>query len=166
MQAFTKLTVSLILIALSTVVPAAAHAGVTVEADVVVTDDAGGTLTLISSATHELAGSNVLTTADFEGFRPKPDGRTLDGEIVRVRNRDVESIEATYDGSLDISGPAAEDGIDTLQLDGLTVLRNRDGQGPELSGTVVFNGQSFDADELPDALAGALRRVLRLFHFA
>lgn len=143
--------------------PAIAHAGLAVEADVVVSDEAGGTLTLVTSASHEIAGSNVLTTAEFDNFRPNPDGRALDGEIVRGRVRDVESVESTFDGSLTISGPGDDESA-TLLLQDVTV--HRDGQGPEFSGTVVYNDEAFDASDLPARLAIPLRRVLRLFHFA
>jgi len=164
MQVLYRMSASLLLVVVAAVAPTDAHAGLTVEANVVVTDDAGGTLTLISSATHELAGSNVMTTADFDDFRPNPDGRSIDGEIVRVRSRDVESIESTYDGSLEISGSAGDEAFNTLLLEGVTV--HREGQGPELSGTVIYNGQAIDAAELPTKLAAALRRILRFFHFA
>lgn len=163
MQAFPKLFTTVILVALASAVPVAASAGVTVEADVVVTDEAGGTLTLITSATHELAGSNFMTTGAFADFRPNPDGRSINGELVRVRVRDVESVESTFDGSLEISGPGGGD-ASILLLEGLTIQGS--GDGPELSGTVVLDGQAFDAAELPKPIAAALRRVLRLFHFA
>jgi len=144
-------------------VASGAHAGVTAEADVVVTDDSGGTLTLISSASYEMGGANIMTTADFDNFQPKAEGRILNGDIVRVRIREVESVESTFDGSLEISG--ADDGtFHTLLLEDLTVYRA--GDGPQLSGTVVLNGEALDAADLPSAVVDALRRVLRLFHFA
>jgi hypothetical protein len=163
MQVVFRISTILILVAMTALVPTQAKAGLTVEADVVVTDDAGGTLTLISSATHERIGSNVITTATFADFRPRADGRTLDGDIVRVRNRDVDSLESTYDGSLAIR--ESDDGaVHSLVLENLTV--NREGEGPEFAGTVVYNGQAYEAEELPARLAAALRHVLRLFHFA
>ncbi|QKK03765.1 MAG: hypothetical protein HND55_14480 [Pseudomonadota bacterium] len=154
---------TLILAAMAALTPPAVHAGLSVEADVVVSDEAGGTLRLITSASHEPAGSNVITTGDFIGFRPNPEGLTIDGEVVRTRIRSAESIQSTFDGSLTITGPEGDES-GTLLLQGVTIFRG--GEGPQLSGVVVFNDETFDAAELPGFLAATLRRVFRLFHFA
>jgi hypothetical protein len=49
-------------------------------------------------------------------------------------------------------------------FDAVTITRQ--GQGPQLGGTVVVNGESFEASELPEPLAAAIRSILRLFLFA
>jgi hypothetical protein len=49
-------------------------------------------------------------------------------------------------------------------FEALTVTRS--GDGPELSGSVIFNGRSIDAGELPRPALRALTRVLRFFAYA
>lgn len=144
-----------------------AQAALTVSREAVVTDEAGGTLTLVTSATHEIEGSDSLTTGTFADFRPNPQGRTVNGEVVRSRVREGETVESRFDGRLTIAAPATGTGpqrLDTLEFEGLTLVRGDD--GAELSGTVVYNGTAFDAAELPLAIKAALRRVLRWFRFA
>ena len=158
---------TLLLIAAGLAAAGHTQAALTVSREVTVTDEAGGTLTLVTSATHEIMVSDSLTTATFADFRPNPDGRIVNGEVVRTRVRAGETVESRFDGSLQIAVPATGTGPDrlsTLQFEGLTVVRGDD--GAELSGTVVYNGTAFDASELPPAIRAALRRVLRFFRFA
>ena len=148
-------------------VSAHAAAGLEIERTTNVTDDNGGTLTLISSASRDALGSESTTTATLINFQPAADGRVVDGEVVRDRERSVEQVETVYNGELMIVTPATESGperLDTLTFQALTVAR--DGDGPELSGTVIFNGEAVDASTLPKPALRLLARTLRFFKLA
>jgi hypothetical protein len=143
------------------------QAGLSVEADTVVADDFGGTIAFVRSGTHEAAGANVLTTATFDDFQARADGRIINGDLVKSRVRSVDQVESTYDGELEIAQPASATEParrDVVIFDAVTITRQ--GQGPQLGGTVVVNGESFEASELPEPLAAAIRSILRLFLFA
>jgi len=149
-----------------------AQAGLLVTRDATVTDDSGGSLVFATSASHEAEGSNSLTSATFSDFQPKADGAVIDGDVVRTRIRNASEMESTFDGSLQIvpgqGGAAAAERDQPGQLDltlqGVTIARA--GGGPQLSGTVIVNGETFDAAELPRPIARAVHWVLRFFHFA
>ena len=136
-----------------------------IEREVTITNDAGGTLVMIGSAERDELGAEGTTTATFTQFAT--DARVIDGEIVRSRTATAEQVETIYDGALEFFTPAVDDRperIDTLVFESLTVTRS--GEGPELSGTVIFNGTSIDAAELPKPAARLLARVLRFFAHA
>ena len=144
-----------------------ANAGLEIQRTTSITDDHGGTLTLISSATRDALGSESTTTATMISFQPGQDGRVVDGEVTRDRIRTADELETVYNGELAIVLPASDaspERIDTLTFQALTVLR--DGEGPVLSGTVIFNGEARDAASLPKPALRLLARTLRLFKFA
>lgn len=145
---------------------APALAAVDVQRDVTLTDDRGGTLMITTQGTLEVGGSQSLTTASFDGFQPNADGRRINGEMVRNRYRDIDAVVTSYDGLLESEATDADGNtvINTLLLDGLQV--RRDGDGPEFSGTVTWNGESIDAADLPPQAVYVLRRALRFFRYA
>ena len=155
------------LLAVGLLVSMQAAAGIRMDRDVTITDEAGGTLTLVTSATHDVIGSASLTTASFAQFQPRADGRRVDGEVVRNRFREAERVVTTFDGALEIRVPprgSAPAVLNTLVFGELTVTRR--GAGPVLSGTVIYNGEEIDAGALPARAAALLERALRFFHFA
>lgn len=144
-----------------------ANAGLEIERTTSITDDNGGTLTLISSATRDALGSESTTTATMIRFQPDEDGRVVDGEVVRDRVRTANELETVYNGELVIVLAASDSGqerLDTLTFQALTVLR--DGDGPVFSGTVIFNGEARDATTLPKPALRLLARTLRFFKLA
>jgi len=144
-----------------------AQAALSVERSVTVTDDHGGTLVMISSGSRDALGGESTTTASFTAFQPSADRRRVDGEVVRSRVRSADTVETAYDGTLEIATPAgstAPDRLDTLVFQGLTVTRT--GDGPVLSGSILFNGKQIDAGALPPKARRLLARTLRFFQFA
>lgn len=143
-----------------------AMAAVDVARDVTLTDDAGGTLVMTTQATLEVGGSESLTVASFDGFQPDADGRRLNGQMIRSRYRDADEVVTTYDGVLESETTDADGNavVNTLTLENVQV--RRDGEGPEFSGQVGWNGEMQDASELPPRALRMLRRALRFFHHA
>lgn len=144
-----------------------ALAALDVERSVSVSDENGGTLVMITTGTHDALGGESTTTATFTQFQPDAGHWRVEGEVVRSRERSADSIEAIYDGALEILRPVSQfapERLDTLVFESLRVVRN--GDGPVLSGTIVYNGEILDAAELPRGAARALARTLRFFHFA
>jgi len=144
-----------------------ASAALEISRDVSIVDEFGGSLTLITIGSRDMAGAENTTTATFDGFRPNPDGRSFEGEVVRHRVRSERMIENVYDGTLEIRVPARGDRearVKTLAFESLTVTR--DGTGPVLGGSVSFNGKTRAASELPRPAARALAYALRFFAYA
>jgi len=166
MRTFQLIRPALILLGLS-LLSFNANADLEIERTTSITDDNGGTLTLISSATRDALGSESTTSATMVSFQPDQDGRVVDGEVIRDRVRTADELETVYNGELLIVLPASDDGperLDTLTFQALTVLR--DGDGPVLSGTVIFNGEARDAATLPKPALRLLARTLRFFKLA
>jgi len=146
---------------------APALAALDVERSVTVTDDSGGTLIMITDGTRDAIGSQSTTTATFTEFQPHDQGRRINGEVVRERTRTAEQLETVYNGSLEILLPASVQEVaqvNTLAFEDLRVVR--DGFQPQLSGTIVYNGEAHDAADLPRPLQRVLAHSLRFFRFA
>ena len=142
---------------------APALAAVDVQRDVTMTDANGGTLTLTTSGRLEVGGSESETTATFTDFQPDTDGRKVNGEMVRNRYRETDAVITTFDGMIESEVVDADGNvsINTLLIEDLQV--RRDGEGPEFSGQVTWNGEAVDAAELPPRARYVLRRALRFF---
>jgi len=155
-----------LVVTLATALAAApAWSALQIEREVTITNDAGGSLVMIGSAQRDELGAEGTTTATFTDFAAGT--RVINGEVVRSRIATGEQIETSYDGALEIV--TAADGerpehVDTLVFESLTVTRS--GTGPELSGSVIFNGRRMDAGELPRPAIRVLARALRFFAFA
>ncbi|SRR6056297_1684528 len=144
-----------------------ASAALEIERNVSIRDDGGGTLTLITTASRDAVGGSGMTTATFNGFQPRSAGRIVDGEIVRERERTADVAATVYHGVLEIRVPAQASEptrLNTIAFENLTVTRR--GDGPELSGQIIYNGETLDAAELPRGARRMLRKTLRFFHFA
>lgn len=144
-----------------------AAASLDIERNVSIRDDGGGTLTLVTTGTRDAVGGNSITTATFTDFQPRSDGRIIDGEIVRERERTADEAETVYHGVLEIRVPAQASEpavLNTIAFENLTVTRS--GEGPELSGQIIYNGKARDAADLPRGALRALRKTLKFFHFA
>ena len=145
----------------------AASADLTITRDVSITDDAGGTLVMLSAGSRDDLGGESTTTATFAEFQAASDRRRINGEVIRARVSTDEQIETTYNGVLEFITPATEattERLDTLAFENLAVLR--EGEGPELSGRVIFNGEIREAADLPRPALRMLARALRFFQFS
>lgn len=144
-----------------------ASAELTIEREISITDDAGGTLVMLSIGSRDDLGGESTTTATFSAFQAASDRRRVDGEVIRERASTAERVETTYNGVLEIFTPATDETTertDTLAFENLAVVR--EGEGPDLSGQVIFNGETREAADLPRPALRMLARALRFFHFA
>ena len=144
-----------------------ASADLSIERHVSITDSAGGSLVMLSAGSRDDLGGESTTTATFVDFQAASDRRRINGEVVRERISTAEQVETTYNGVLEIFTSATEDSAartDTLAFENLSILR--EGEGPEISGQVIFNGEIRDAADLPRPALRMLARALRFFHFA
>lgn len=144
-----------------------ASAELSIERNISITDDTGGTLVMLSIGTRDDLGGESSTTASFTNFQAAPDRRRVAGEVVRERVRSAQRVQTTYNGGLEIFSPATDERderVDTLVFENLTVVR--EGENPELSGSVIYNGQMLEAAKLPRPALRMLARALRFFHFA
>jgi len=143
-----------------------AFAALTLERSTTVTDSFGGKLAISTNGSIEIPGADTATQVALLNFHPH-DKQTLsaNGSLARTHERSSETVTNTYNGSVTLSGTDKEGKpvSDTLALQNVQVVR--DGSGPVFSGTVVFNGTSIDAAQLPEAAKQRLRSVLRLFEF-
>jgi len=145
----------------------AASAELQIERDVSIVDDAGGSLVMLTVAVRDDLGGESTTTATFNDFQPDPDNRRVSGEVVRERTRSAERVENRFNGALDIVKPSNGDQperLNSLVFEGVTLLR--DGEGPVLSGQVIYNGEARDVADLPRPALRVLSRLLRFFHFS
>jgi len=166
MQSNTSVFLYALLLALA-VSATPASADLTIERDVAITDDAGGTLVMLSVGSRHDLGGESTTTATFVDFQAASDRRRINGEVIRERVGTAEQIETTYNGVLEILTSTTEDAtgrMDTLAFENLSIVR--EGEGPVLSGQVIFNGEARDAADLPRPALRMLARALRFFHFA
>ncbi|MEM1079957.1 MAG: hypothetical protein AAGH65_00095 [Pseudomonadota bacterium] len=144
-----------------------ALASITIERDVTVTDANGGSMALTTNGQANAAGSDSVTVALFTNFSGVQANRTVNGEVVRNRSRGEGELDISYSGVLEIESSTGPEGPVTLNVIEFNALSiNRDGDGPELSGEVIYNGETIDAADLTAQQARLLRRTLRFFRFA
>ena len=143
-----------------------ASAALTLERTSTVTDSLGGKLAITTSGTLEIPGAETTSQVALVDFHPHDKATlTVNGTLTRTHERSNETVTNTYNGSITLAG-VDKDGKpvnDTLALQDVQVVRH--GEGPELSGTVVFNGNSVDAAHLTDGAKHRLHSVLRVFEF-
>lgn len=143
-----------------------AVAAVSIERDVSVTDAQGGSMQFTTTGQANAAGSDSTTTALFNDFQGVQANRNINGEVVRTRSREGRERETTYSGILEIRRTDEQGQVNTNIIEFESLVVNRSGEGPSLSGLVLFNGETLDAAELSDAQLRLLRRTLRFFRFA
>jgi len=143
-----------------------AFAALTLQRTTSLSDSQGGTLTITTSGAIEIPGADTTSQATLSNFHPH-DNQDLaaSGNVTRAHERVNETVTNTYNGSVTLAG-TDKDGkpvSNSLALQNLQVVR--DGDGPAFSGTIVLNGTSIDAAQMPDAVKHLLHRVLRMFEF-
>jgi hypothetical protein len=143
-----------------------ALAALTLQRTTNLSDSLGGSLSITTSGTIEIPGTNTASQAALINFHPHDDQNlVVNGSVTRTHERSNEVATSIYSGSLTLTGTNKNGNAinDTLQLQNLQVVR--DGDGPAFSGTIVFNGKSIDAAQMPDDAKHLLHRVLRFFSF-
>ena len=143
-----------------------ALAALTLQRTTNLSDSLGGSLSIATSGTVEIPGATTTSQATLNNFHPHDDQSLVaNGNITRTHERSNEVATTTYNGSLTLIGTNKNGNAinDTLELQNLQVVR--DGDGPVFSGTIVFNGKTIDAAQMPDDAKHLLHRVLRFFSF-
>jgi hypothetical protein len=143
-----------------------AYAALDLDKHVQLSDAFGGHVSLQTSGSVDLPGSELTTDAVFTDFHPGGENRRVSGDVIRERVRNAEQVVSVYTGELvfDAVDTQGEPLQATLVFEQLRVTR--EGAGPELAGTVLLNGREIDAAEMPEAVAAILVGVLRFFHHA
>jgi hypothetical protein len=143
-----------------------ALASLTLSRSTNVTDSLGGSLTIVTNGTVEAPGADTTSQATLSQFHPHDDATlVVNGTITRAHERSNESVINTYDGSLTVTGTdkAGKTVDDSLTLQHVQVIH--EAEGFTVSGTIVRNGKTIDAAQMPEAVKHVLHRVLRLFAF-
>lgn len=143
-----------------------AMAALSLQRSTTVSDSAGGTMTIVTSGSIEIPGADTTSQVTLTNFHPHDtQSAVANGNIARTHERSNETTSNSYSGSVTLSG-TDKDGKplnESLILQNLQVVRDAD--GATFSGTIVLNGSSIDAAQMPDAVKHLLHRVLRLFEF-
>lgn len=143
-----------------------AFAAINLQRSTNLNDSLGGTLSVATTGSIELPGADTSSTLTLTNFHPHDNADLVaNGSLTRTHTRANETVTNTYNGSASLVG-TDKDGKavnDTLALDNVEVVRH--GDGPAFSGSIVFNGKTYDAAHLDEQGKHALRRVLRLFDF-
>lgn len=143
-----------------------ADAALALQRTTTLSDSQGGTLTISTAGSIEIPGADTSSQATLTNFHPRDNQDVVaSGNLTRAHERSNETVTNTYNGSVTLSG-TDKDGkpiSDSLTLQNLQLVR--DGDGPAFSGTIVVNGTSIDAAQMPDAVKHLLHRVLRMFEF-
>lgn len=125
-------------------------------------DGRGGQMVAVTTGELAAGSASRTTDASFSNFQPREDGARVDGTLRREFSREGRSTESVLSGQLTLTpGTAASNGEPrVLKITALSVLR--DGDGPQLSGTVEIDGTVVEAERLPPAIRRLLRRLVGL----
>jgi len=129
-----------------------------------VADDSGGSLSISSTSNAFSDGGSTETSLVASSFSPRGEG-SISGELNRVRNRSAENLSSVYNGDFSIAGTDADGNPVSIDASLLDLGVVREGAGPSFSGTVIINGNSFAANEMPEPARRVVGRALRLFVF-
>jgi hypothetical protein len=135
-----------------------------IESVTTVSDDHGGTLVISSQGEAFADAGSGTSQLVASHFSPRGDG-SIDAELTRQRSRGGESLTSVYSGSATLAGTNPEGESVSVELELVDVTVSRSGEGPEMSGVVIINGETLDAADLPERARTLLGRVLRLFAF-
>jgi hypothetical protein len=119
---------------------------------------------MVAVTTGELdaAGATRSTDATFSNFQPREDGGRVNGSLRREFSREGRETESVLSGRLTLTpaAGAANSAVRVLEINNLIVVR--DGEGPEVSGSVSVDGQAIPAERLPATIRKLLRRLAGL----
>ncbi len=144
----------------------AAQAVLMLEKSVSLSDEFGGTMHIDSSGQLDIPGAEIDSVASFTDFHPGAQDRSVNGQVLRHHSRSNEQLSSVYSGELTFEAADADGKPvqNVLEFGDLTIVRSED--GPQFSGSIILNGEVIDANEMPQAVARILRRVLRFFYLA
>lgn len=148
-----------IITAFSLLLSATAMAGFDITRMTTVVDDLSGSYTVSKSGRLENMTFSGTTLTEFNNFHPAANdsNAALSGVISKTISRGEGQMNTTADGAFTVTGDE-----NTWQVSFTGLQIHADGDGVDLSGEVEVNGQTHDAADLPEALAGLLRRVFWL----
>lgn len=142
-----------------------AYAELQLQRETTLRDSFGGVFNAETLGLIDIPGSDLVTEASFMDFHPGGDNKVVNGVITRSRIRSAEELVTTLNGELVFSGTDADGNSQEISLLLEDLVINRDGMGPELTGTVTVNGETIDASEMPGKVAVILKRVLRFLRY-
>ena len=156
------------LLALALCVVSVAASALTFERTTTIKDDFNGRVVIQSAGTLGRDNGSRVAEAHFTNFHPREQTRYVDGDIAREAVRDGELVTVSYDGALTLSNNAAGNNGNgnaqqvTISFVDLKIVKNAE-EGPDLSGTLIVNGQSIDAASAPAQVRAVLLGLLRFF---
>ena len=124
-----------------------------------VVDDLSGSYTVTKSGRLSDSQFSGTSLTEFNNFHPGQgeNEATLSGVISKQTSRGDGQMNTTSDGAFVLE---SLNGLWDVSFTGLAVQVSE--EGVELSGSVVVNEDTYDAAELPEGVAGVLRRVFWL----
>jgi hypothetical protein len=148
-----------LIITCSVLISASAMAGLDITRMTTVVDDLAGSYTVTKSGRLENQSFTGTSLTEFNQFHPaaSDSNASITGVISKTVSRGGGELNTTSDGSFTVAG---DENSWAVAFTGLNVQADAD--GVVLSGTVEVNGENYDAADLPEALAGLLRRVFWL----
>jgi len=132
----------------------------TLSKEVTVADGRGGQMVAVTSGELDAASAARSTDASFSHFQPQADGGSVSGSLNREFRRDGGDTESLLNGVLVVTPGANAANPQLLNIEIVDLRVRRQGDGPELSGSVRVNGQNVPAERLPKALRTLLRRLV------
>jgi hypothetical protein len=148
-----------LIITCSVLFSASAMAGLDITRMTTVVDDLAGSYTVTKSGRLEDQSFTGTSLTEFNQFHPaaNENGAAITGVISKTVSRGDGQLNTTSDGSFTVN---SDDKSWAVSFTGLNVQADAD--GVVLTGAVEVNGESYDAADLPEAVAGLLRRVFWL----
>jgi hypothetical protein len=140
----------------------ASSQAITFNKEVTVADGRGGQMVAVTSGDLSSAGAARSTDASFRNFQPQADGASINGALNREFRRDGRDSESVLNGSLTVTPGANAQNPQVLNIVIADLRVLREGDGPQLSGSITVNGQTVPADRLPKPLRALLRRLVGL----
>ncbi len=140
-------------------VATASMAGFDITRMTTVVDDLSGSYTVTKSGRLEEAQFTGNSLTEFNQFHPGngENEAAINGVISKQTSRGGGKLSTTADGAFNLE---SLNGLWDVSFTGLAIQASD--AGVELSGAVEVNGETYDAADLPDDVAGLLRRVFWL----
>jgi hypothetical protein len=135
---------------------------ITLNKEITLADGRGGQMVAVTTGELGAAGATRSTDATFSNFQPREDGGRVNGSLRREFSREGRETESVLSGRLTLTpaAGAANSAVRVLEINNLIVVR--DGEGPEVSGSVSVDGQAIPAERLPATIRKLLRRLAGL----
>lgn len=137
-----------------------AAAAYELEKQTTLTDGSGGVMRSVSTGLVRQPGRDVSSTVEFTNFHPKTDSSlVLNGNIQRQQSGEKRDTLTLLNGQLSVRGVEGQNGEDVnLVFQDLEIQGH--GRHREFEGTIVVNGETVDAANIPRSTARLLRKVM------